>query len=50
MGPPYPTENEIDSVTTFSGITPLSAKTSSLNIGHNFLNLIKKHFPKDHKL
>ena len=39
-----------DNVTTSSGTTLHSAKNVSTNIGHRFLTLVDKHFPKDHKL
>lgn len=29
---------------------PLFSKNTSTNIGHKFLTLVDKHFPKDHKL
>nr|XP_061840538.1 uncharacterized protein LOC133622025 [Nerophis lumbriciformis] len=40
------TENE----TASSGTTPPYSKNVSTNIGHKFLNLIDKHFPKDNNL
>ena len=36
--------------TTYSGTTPPFSKNVSTNIGHRFLALVDKHFPKDHKL
>ena len=49
--PPRLPNAKIDSETTFSGTTlaPFS-KNVSTNIGHKFVSLIDKHFPKDHSL
>ena len=41
---------ETDNATTSSGTTPHSAKNVNTNIGHRFLALVDKHFPKANKL
>ena len=43
MNPPRLPNTRTDRETTFSG-------TTLINIGHKFLSLIDKHFPKDHSL
>ena len=44
------TNEKTDNGTTYSGTTPPFSKNVSTNIGHRFLALVDKHFPKDHKL
>ena len=50
MNPKHLAKEKTDSAAISSGTTPPFSKNVSTNIGHRFLALVDKHFPKDHKL